>query len=88
MCTESSAPNGQEIKWAETYRGGLRTRDQRRNWEARDGERYVRRAREYERDWILRESLETPSAREETIVNPRSSADSELWRLGNCPRPL
>ncbi|GFX54675.1 hypothetical protein TNCV_3632321 [Trichonephila clavipes] len=49
MSTEPSEPNGQEIKWAETYRGGLKTRDQRRNyggerwWETR----YIRRARLY-----------------------------------------
>ncbi|GFS53472.1 hypothetical protein TNCV_4935451 [Trichonephila clavipes] len=37
MGTEPSAPNGQEMKWAEADRGSLRTRDKRRNYEARDG---------------------------------------------------
>ncbi|GFV47629.1 carbonic anhydrase [Trichonephila clavipes] len=44
-------------------------------------ERYIRRAREYENRQDLREPFEAPSAREKTIVSPRSTAGSELWRL-------
>ncbi|GFV39099.1 hypothetical protein TNCV_4339871 [Trichonephila clavipes] len=86
--------NGQEIKWAETNRGGLRTRDQRRNYEARDGgRREVYKESERVRKGLdLREPFGGPSS--ERIDQGAGVAPSAIekndrrglcgdWTLGN-----
>ncbi|GFV20348.1 hypothetical protein TNCV_4141091 [Trichonephila clavipes] len=60
MCTEPSAPNGQEMKWAETDKDGLRTREKK---ELGSETRGVQGQRERTKsDWILREPFGSPSS--------------------------
>ncbi|GFX14762.1 hypothetical protein TNCV_1485051 [Trichonephila clavipes] len=76
MCTDPSTPDGQEIKWVETDRSSLRTRDQRRNYEVRDGGRreVYKESERVRRGLDLRELFESPFSEKEN--------DSESAKYG------
>ncbi|GFX03566.1 hypothetical protein TNCV_4751511 [Trichonephila clavipes] len=84
MHLDIGAQRARDQMGAETDRGGRR--DHRR----RIRREMVRERGEWESprgDWILREPFDVPLARRKTIVNPRSTADSELGRSGNGLSP-
>ncbi|GFX50585.1 hypothetical protein TNCV_2721721 [Trichonephila clavipes] len=78
------ASNGQEIKWAETDKGYLRTRDQRRKEEARDGGRreVYKESERVRRRRDLREPFESPFSERKNDIE-----SAKYGGIPNCGDP-